>query len=378
MNKQQEQVRRDNLRRILDLLRRRDGISQIELVNETGLRASTVSNLVRRLRNGGFVRETGRGNSGSAGGKPPVMLGLRPDRGAYVGILWDSGAISVRLLDFRGRPIGSTHSFEIDRAGTEPSADALLDQIGRLAARCWNGAAAAETAAVAADTGAAAAKTAPAAADVADTGAAAAETGAAAAKAAPAAAVLGVGIAVGSVVDSTGAIKPSADFPWDVSDAADTFRTIIGRVFPLPPETPVVVENDANCVALDAHRTLPEVPQTIVAFVVTDAPASVGAGLIVDDRLLRGRSGAAGEILASGDGHDRSTVDEACAATVRMLDPDYVTVALPVGVEISRLPAMRRAIGDRPFHTLNQSQAALSGAAYLAYRASIDSIVQGG
>ena len=331
----QEQVRRENLRLILDLLRRRDGVSQTQLVGETGLRASTVSNLVRDLRAGGYVRTIGRGQSGHAGGKPPVMIGLEPRRGTYLGLLWDAGATSAALVDFSGAVIGTPKSVPIDRLHRE-SADssAIIDQLVGLAEVCRKS----------------------------DGGANTPDE------------LMGVGLAVGSVVDGDGAVHPSADFPWQIVTAVELLRRRLG----LSEEVPVSVENDANCVALDTRRVLDEVPETILALVVTESPCSAGAGIMIRDRLVRGRSGSTGELLVDSHPHTIVDIDTACATTVRLLDPDYLALALPPGIAPTDLGDTHTAIGNRPMRTLDQSQAVLFGAAYLAHREHVERIIQGG
>jgi hypothetical protein len=323
----QERVRRDNLRMILDLLRRRDGISQIELVRETELRASTVSNLVRDLRSRRCVRTIGHGESGLAGGKPPVMIGLEPRRGVYLGLLWDAGSISAALVDFSGSVVGTVHSVSIELSHRDAAdSAAIIDQLVDLAATCRGPN------------------------------------------------LMGVGLAVGSVVDDDGTVHPSVDFPWHVPTAPEVLR----RRLSLSDGIPVAVENDANCVALDVRRLLPEIPETILALVVTEAPYSAGAGIMVRDRLVRGRSGSTGELLVDGHSHSIGDLDTACGTAIRMIDPDYLALALPPTIPPEDLAYTYAAIGDRSVQTLDQSRAALFGAAYLAHREHIERIIEGG
>ena len=186
--------------------------------------------------------------------------------------------------------------------------------------------------------------------------------------------LLGVGLAVGSVVDGDGSVQPSVDFPWYLPTAHATVRERL-RV---PDTVPVAVENDANCVALDARRVLSEIPATILALIVTESPYSVGAGIMIQDRLVRGRAGSTGELLVDGHSHSLGDLDTACGTAIRMIDPDYLALALPPGIAPHDLRYTHAAIGDRPVQTLDQSRAALFGAAYLAHRKHVDYIVEGG
>jgi hypothetical protein len=358
MNPLQERVKRDNTRRIVDLIRRRDGIAQRDLVTETGLRASTVSNLVRELRDGGIVRTVGIGASGSNGGKPPVIVGLEPGRGAYVGLLWNADTIASCITDFAGAPVGAIEKLPIPPEWRDPTSgvsilDLLLRQAGQRIEEIGKDA------------------------------------------------ILGVGLSVGSIVDNGGNIIASADFPWSVEVA----HKIIAATLALPNDIPILVENDANSVALDARRALPEIPETILGIVVTDSLQTTGAGIMVHDRLVRGWSGSTGELIdptgplntpperaettphpvettpkrvGATPKHPLGEIDRICAATVRFIDPDFVAFAAPLGLELAALPHTTAALRDRPYRWSEQTPAALYGAAYLAHRAGIDQIIGGG
>ena len=73
-----------NRRQILKLIRNRGEISRAELSKETGLTKPTISMIVRELTQGGYVTETGKGES--SGGKRPIMLTLHPSNFYGIGI----------------------------------------------------------------------------------------------------------------------------------------------------------------------------------------------------------------------------------------------------------------------------------------------------
>lgn len=86
---------------ILEAIRRSgDGLSRIELVDETGLSAQTVTNITRRLLDEKVIAEAGRTINGP--GKPRVTLRLIAESRYSVGVHLDPAVITVVLLDIAG------------------------------------------------------------------------------------------------------------------------------------------------------------------------------------------------------------------------------------------------------------------------------------
>lgn len=329
----QDRIRRTNLSRILHLLRRVGSASQAELALRTGLQPSTVSNLVRELRSGAYVVSLGRGASSDQGGKRPTLLALNGARGVYVGLLWEAGAVAWTVVDLAGDGRASASAgARYETLGASQTPEEVLTELVRRATD-----------------------------DVPDD-----------------VPILGVGLAVGSIVDRDGAIRPSADFSWTVREPGLTLR----RLFGVDEVVPVVVENDANCVALSAVRRRighgdDSTSESLVAALITDAPLSAGVGLLIDDRLIRGRTGSSGELLPAGGDHSIDDVDRALAAALRLMDPDEVVLARPETVSLSELPRSRDALGDAPLYEVDPVSSVLDGAIELAFRASVHHIVQG-
>ena len=92
-----------NQSRVLDAVRRSDGVSRVELAEQTGLTAQTVSNIVRRLLEDGLVLEDGRATS--RGGKPATVLRL--NAGAYyaVGMHIDPASTTLVVTDLAGQVV---------------------------------------------------------------------------------------------------------------------------------------------------------------------------------------------------------------------------------------------------------------------------------
>ncbi|GAA1429867.1 ROK family transcriptional regulator [Microlunatus lacustris] len=88
---------------LFDAIRRApEGISRVELVTETGLTAQTVSNIVRRLLDEGLVVEGGRVQS-AVRGKPRTLVRVQPRARYAVGVHVDPATLTFVLLDLAGQ-----------------------------------------------------------------------------------------------------------------------------------------------------------------------------------------------------------------------------------------------------------------------------------
>ncbi|WP_226961310.1 MULTISPECIES: ROK family transcriptional regulator [Streptomyces] len=89
---------------VLDAIRRvPDGLSRVELAEATGLSAQTVSNICRRLLDHGLARETGKKSTGS--GKPRTLLQVSPEARYALGVHLDPAVITYVVLDLLGRVV---------------------------------------------------------------------------------------------------------------------------------------------------------------------------------------------------------------------------------------------------------------------------------
>ncbi|WP_245958614.1 ROK family transcriptional regulator [Microbacterium bovistercoris] len=92
---------------VLNAIRRASGgRSRVELTEETGLSAQTVSNICRRLLDQDLIVETGK--QAVAFGKPRTMLELNPAGCYAVGVHIDPAVITYVLLDFTGAVVVNT------------------------------------------------------------------------------------------------------------------------------------------------------------------------------------------------------------------------------------------------------------------------------
>lgn len=123
---------------VLDAIRRvPEGLSRVELTATTGLSAQTVSNICRRLLDSGLAVETGKKSSSSGSGKPRTLLRLNADARYAVGVHLDPAVVTYVVLDLLGNIIARTRQptpeiADQDRTLAEMSeaVNALIDGSG--------------------------------------------------------------------------------------------------------------------------------------------------------------------------------------------------------------------------------------------------------
>jgi predicted NBD/HSP70 family sugar kinase len=120
----------DNLsdKNILDLIRHGRAQTQKELCQLTGMSSSTVSSILKRLRDGGVVQSVGTRVVGR--GKPVTLLRFAPP-GHFLAISIDGTEAEVGVLSFSGAVLQQA-SVEI---GGVRELDALLKKLERVARR---------------------------------------------------------------------------------------------------------------------------------------------------------------------------------------------------------------------------------------------------
>ncbi|MEV1317175.1 ROK family transcriptional regulator [Micromonospora arborensis] len=273
-------------------------VSRADLSRLSGLSPSTVSQRVEALINQGLLEETGAGRS--RGGRRPRQLAV-PTGGAVVGAI-DLGAHHARVgtLDLSGRVVQARTLPVRIEDGPEAVLGALLAEVTTL---------------------------------VGDDPVASADGSAADA-------LRGIGIGIpGPVQHATGRIVSPSRMPgWNGFDVA---AFCAGRV-----DVPVIVDNDANLMALGAHRTA---HSELDHAVYIKAGTGIGSGVISSGRLHRGAQGSAGDIS-----HCRVMADPAppctcgnagCLEAVAS-GAALVTALRGQGVPVSDLTGVIRLIDD--------------------------------
>ncbi|WP_343951481.1 ROK family transcriptional regulator [Nonomuraea longicatena] len=264
--------------------------SRAELARLSGLAASSVSLRVEELLEAGLLVETGSGVS--RGGRRPRRLRLAPNAGVLA--VADLGVHHVRLglLDLSGHPLTVQERAADITAGPETVLDWLADAFD----------------------------------DLLDT------------HAPPGVPLRGVGTGIPGPVDpaTRRVVGPSRMPGWNNFPVAE----YLGARYDLP----ILVENDANLMAIGEARSWPGCDNLMVLKTGT----GIGCGVIVNGRLHRGR-GAAGDIS-----HVRVRTDfsKVCACGHSDCLEAYASGAALIaalaeaGVSVERTGDIARLVGD--------------------------------
>src|SRR6266705_1697315 len=243
-------LRDRNRRRVLDVLRIRGHTSQADIARATGLSRTTIHTLIGELKDEGMVLEVDGRPASTGSGRPAVQLVLQKTSRAVLGIDFGHSHVQVAVADL-------AHNIRAERAcdlDVNHRSQEALDASARMADEVL-----AEAGVQKRD-------------------------------------VVGVGIGIPGPVDHAhGTVGSATILPgWLGLRIPNEMEQRLGL--------PVEIENDANLGAL-AELTW-GAGRDCSNFAYIKAATGIGAGLVVDGRLLRGASGTAGEI-----GH--TTLDEA-------------------------------------------------------------------
>ncbi len=298
-------LRHRNRQRVIMVLRTQGQISQADIARATGLSRTTVSTVVGELKNLGLVSYVTAKGPLPRGGRPAVQLVLQNPEQVVVGIDFGHSHVGVALADLSHNVLGEvTCDLDVNnRAGEALDAAARMfgELRGKLGVELQN--------------------------------------------------VIGAGIGIPGPVDRARGKAGSATIlpGWVDLPIASEMSQRLG--------VPVEIENDANLGAL-AELTW-GAGKDCSNFAYLKAATGIGAGIVIDGRLLRGATGTAGEI-----GH--TTLDEAgalcycgnrgCLETVasgpailRLVGPvsgETLTLSRLVDLAIEGDVRCRRAISD--------------------------------
>jgi len=235
----QEKVRKINKSIILNMLRLHAPISRARLASMTGLNRGTVSNIVNVLMEEGLVFEDEQQDSGI--GRPAILLGLRPDGGAVIGVEFGVDFIAILLTNFIAETIWETR-IQIDPSQSQTriisQAEQLTDQ-ALLRAKEH--------------------------------------------KLSP----LGIGVGLPGLVNlQQGNLIMAPNLHW----TNVPLRLIWNQRFHLP----IYIENEANLAALGEYYF--GIARNVDNFIYLSAGIGLGGGIMTGGKLFRGAYGYAGEI----------------------------------------------------------------------------------
>jgi predicted NBD/HSP70 family sugar kinase/biotin operon repressor len=236
----QREMRRRNLSRVLYAVAEAGQVSRAAVAARIGLTRASVSTLVEELLRAGFLVELGPGRSGGVGrpGNALALTDLGPcGLGAEIGV----DHLTVCAVDLRGQ-VRARRTDEAPNRGEGPAS--VLRRLGSLTER------------VSADAGAAGLRPA------------------------------GLAVAVpGLVTRSSTTVVHAPNLGWHDTDIAEH----------LPGPLRLTVDNEANFGAL-AELWQREPEDAPADFVHVSAEVGIGAAVVLDGELLRGRRGFAGEL----------------------------------------------------------------------------------
>jgi predicted NBD/HSP70 family sugar kinase len=238
-------LRERNRQRVLGALREQGRTSQAEIARATGLSRTTVSKVVAELKETGLIdvlEVKASDPHGIHGGRPSVQLALRDLSTAVVGVDFGHSHVQVAVGDVAHNVLAERRcDLDVNHRATE-----ALDASARMVDEVL------------------------------------AEAGVRRAD------VVGAGIGIPGPVDRVrGTVGSRTILPgWLGLRIADEMRARLAL--------PVEIENDANLGAL-AELTW-GAGRDCSNFAYIKAATGIGAGIVIDGRLLRGATGTAGEI----------------------------------------------------------------------------------
>ncbi|WP_432707484.1 ROK family protein [Nocardiopsis ansamitocini] len=240
-------IRETNLGIVLRTIREQAPCSRALVAGATGLTKATVSSIVADLIGRGLVRETGQQAERKVG-RPGVMLTLDHQTLAAIGLEINVDYVSIVAVDLLEQELLTEHvEFDARAAGPEACArrlrDALLEVIGDPLMRRR--------------------------------------------------ALLGVSVAVPGLIDSaSGTVTNAPNLDWHGFALRDRLSALLADAG--HPGLALLVDNDANLGAIAEYRGghLARTPD----LVYITGEVGIGAGLLMDGRLLRGSGGFAGEL----------------------------------------------------------------------------------
>lgn len=241
----QSVVRRTNLARVLDEVRRGRVVSRADIAARSKLTKATVSSLAGELIARGLIRETGLRREGVVG-RPGRSLELDGGGITALGLEVNAKYLAARGTDLAGRVIVERRlGFDAMDLHVEETLDRLAELADEAIAEL-------------------------------------------SAEGSPQAFLAGIAVAVPGLVDAAaGAVRHAPNLGWRGVAVADALRArLVGEV-------PIVVDNEANLAALAELHAMPE-PAADLVYLTGEV--GVGAGLITGGRLLRGAGGFSGEI----------------------------------------------------------------------------------
>ncbi|MBN2281806.1 MAG: ROK family protein [Candidatus Marinimicrobia bacterium] len=235
-------IKKLNEVRILNLVRYEGPISRIELAKKTGISKVAVSEIIRRLDDAGYILEIGKGTSTKRGGKRPTMIKINPENGYVFGIEIHLKKATIALADLESKIICRDVVAYSKDTSAEKGMALIFDAMDRLLEKCTI----------------------------------------------ESSQLVSIGIGLPGLSDYT-------DEQAFFSDTLKGFgHKLLGEKFARKYQVSVTIENDVN--AMTVGEQLLGAGRNERNFVYIWIGEGLGAGIVVDDHLIRGHYGSAGEL----------------------------------------------------------------------------------
>lgn len=235
-------IKEFNELKVLRLVKEKGLISRIDISKETKISKPTISEITHRLIENGFLQETGEGKSSFKGGKKPILLKLNLLAGAVIGIEIKRSFTTVALANLENHIIKKHHITYPVGTSSESVFEQIFSQIENILnlpivknTKKW-----------------------------------------------------GIAIGIPGLIDySKGSLKVADTLEgWDNLPIRDIFENRFG--------IPTYVENDVK--ALSIGERFYGTGKNVNNLVCLWIGEGIGAGIIIDGKLMRGMTGSAGEI----------------------------------------------------------------------------------
>ena len=236
-------ARERNALRVLDYLFREGPAARVDVIRATGLSRATVSKLIGELQAQGLVAEQGSALTAAArSGRPPSLLSLRPEIGAFGGVDFGHSSVRVAIADVTGALLAEDRlDLDVDNAA-ELAITAAVERLPALVSQAGL----------------------------------------------PRRRLLGVGAAISAPVrdDGTRVVPPRVLPCWRAVSPPRELARRLG--------VPVHLGDDANLGALAEVRTGAARGASDVVYLMLSS--GVGGGLVLGGSLFTGHTGMTGEL----------------------------------------------------------------------------------
>lgn len=229
-----QHTKQHNKRLILKTIYNANGISRADIARDTELTRATVSTIVSHLMDDGLVDETGVGQS--AGGKPPIFLGVQKDARQLLCIDLSNDPFQGALINLRGELVERV-TVDVNGRSAKAALDLVLQLVDQLK-------------------------------DTSDSP------------------ILGIGIGTPGLVNTKqGIVQIAVNLDWE----AVPLKQILEEKYDLP----VFVANDSHLAALAEYSFGGHDTNNLVLIKTGHA---VGSGIVLNGQLYFGEGFGAGEI----------------------------------------------------------------------------------